>query len=130
MRAFKIPKLKSLSDKPTRFLNNFLLIHNAWLNQEITKYILCLNHTAKHVTVLLNISQSVMLDKEENSYDYLSCLFKISAYNSTESGIINFLNWSSTEHTLPTPSKTHEQSSACSDLHLKWIIQSADDKAP
>ena len=36
-RVFKILKLKSLSDKPTRFINSFLPIYNVWLSQEIAK---------------------------------------------------------------------------------------------
>lgn len=32
---FKILKLKSLNDKPTKFINSFLPIDNTWLSHEI-----------------------------------------------------------------------------------------------
>ena len=34
---FKILKLKSLNDKPPKFINSSLPIYNAWLSHEIAK---------------------------------------------------------------------------------------------
>lgn len=49
-------------------MNNFLPIYDEWLKQEIANVDIVFELWRKHVTVLLNILQSVMLDKEKNSY--------------------------------------------------------------
>ena len=60
---FKILKLKSLNDKPTKFINRFLPIYNAWLSHEIAN-----GYTVFELAQFnsfVSILQSVMLGKEK-----------------------------------------------------------------
>lgn len=69
---FKILKLKSLNDKPAKFINSSLPIYNAWLSHEIAKgyTVFGLAQFNNFVSIL----QSEMLGKEKKiiPINYLS----------------------------------------------------------
>ena len=67
----KIVKLKSLNDKPAKFINSFLPIYNTWLSHEIAK-----GHTVfefAQFNSFVSMLQSVMLGKEKKSYRLITC---------------------------------------------------------